>query len=112
LAISAKTQQALTEVSGLLAQYLAVKAFAQLQVLISKLPPGELILAAEEVKELIAQFHKQKKRQLTVALESRLQQTSSIRVTNSTQAREIVNPEPPRESWRPFGLSQAATVAV
>lgn len=102
MAISAKTQQALTEVSGLLARYLAVKAFEQLHVLISKLPPGELILAVEEVKALIAQFHKQKKRQLTVALERRLQQTSSIRVTNSTQAREIVNPLSPRASTRPL----------
>lgn len=93
MAISAKTQQALTEVSGLLAQYLAVQAFEQLHVLIARLPPGELILAVEEVKTLIAQFHKQKKRQLTVALERRLQQTSSIRVSNSTQAREIVNLE-------------------
>ncbi|OGA88982.1 MAG: hypothetical protein A2Z90_14220 [Burkholderiales bacterium GWA2_64_37] len=72
MAVSPNTRQQLIEISSLLTSNQVQEADRYIRVLISKINPSELALASEEIKQLIQRFMKNRRRDLTHELETRL----------------------------------------
>lgn len=99
--ISAKTQQALTEISALIAQHLVSTAFDRLIALIANLPSRELLVAADEIRPLIGRFLKQKRRDLALALDRRIYLLSSVKIASNSVSPYITNPVSPSATGQP-----------
>jgi len=102
VAISAQTRLALTEISAKISQNRLNQAFDQLLGLIKSIAPTELMLASEEITEQIDRFYKQKRRDLSSALELRLQRLSTTRIISKNHERTIVNPLSPLATSQPL----------
>lgn len=91
-AVSGETRQQISNISGLIEINLVSDASGRLHQLIKLLPRDEFFLVSPEIRTLIEKFLKQRRRDLSIAFETRIQQLNDRSRSDNNRRKDLQSP--------------------